>query len=306
LIPSFLRGSVALCGILFFISAVPLRAQTAGELEALLESPAVTRGEAARFVLGAADLPGASGGGAAGDAAFALAVERGWLSSAEDGGGPIRLDEAAFLLLESSDGSGGLLYGWFKTPHYAYRELRYREVIPGRTDPAQRVSGDLLLFMMGRMEARREAEEAALEALSAPRALAFRINRALDERGLSGVRAHASGRRVTVRIDRPPFLDEPERNRAALSGAEQAALDVVAPFLDGRPELSVTVLGQTARSGRRTSLLRARLAAEYLGSLGFPRPVAVRGRAVNPEPSGSWDQGMIAGRRTDIIITVGD
>jgi hypothetical protein len=147
-----------LCGILFFISAVPLRAQTAGEIEALLESPAVTRDRAARFVLDAADIPGVSGGAAA---AFALAVERGWLPSAAAPGGPIRLDEASLLLMGAFAVRGGLLYRWFKNPHYAYRDLRYRQVIPGGVDPDHAVSGDLLLFLIGRMMALRETGEAA-------------------------------------------------------------------------------------------------------------------------------------------------
>jgi hypothetical protein len=155
-----IRGSVALCGILFFISAIPLRAQTAGEIEALLESPAVTRDRAARFVLDAADIPGAS----TDNAAFALAVERGWLPSAAAPGGPIRLDEASLLLMGAFAVRGGLLYRWFKNPHYAYRDLRYRRVIPGGIDPDHAVSGDLLLFLIGRMMALRETGEAALTA----------------------------------------------------------------------------------------------------------------------------------------------
>jgi hypothetical protein len=37
-----------------------------------------------------------------------------------------------------------------KTPHYAYRELLWQNVIQGRVEPDMAVSGDLLLFVVNR------------------------------------------------------------------------------------------------------------------------------------------------------------
>jgi hypothetical protein len=51
---------------------------------------------------------------------------------------------------------GGLLYRAFPGPRYAYRELIYQKILEGRTDPAQTVSGERLLHLLGRMIERQE------------------------------------------------------------------------------------------------------------------------------------------------------
>jgi hypothetical protein len=45
---------------------------------------------------------------------------------------------------------GGIMYSSLKNPRYAYRELVHQGIIQGRADPEMVVSGDLLLFMIGR------------------------------------------------------------------------------------------------------------------------------------------------------------
>ena len=136
--------------ILLMLIAMPAGAQTAAEIEALLQKPAVSRAEAARFISGAAfggdreqsEVPDIS-------APPNKTIEDG--EGSEDAA--MRLDETAFLLLEAFDAPGGFFYRLWRGPHYAYRELCYRKVIPGRTDPAQSVPGELLLYMIGRMSA---------------------------------------------------------------------------------------------------------------------------------------------------------
>jgi hypothetical protein len=46
---------------------------------------------------------------------------------------------------------GSFLYALFPGPRYAFRELDYLDLIPGRKDPAAKVSGERLLIILGRV-----------------------------------------------------------------------------------------------------------------------------------------------------------
>jgi hypothetical protein len=43
------------------------------------------------------------------------------------------------------------MYALIPGPRYAYRELRYRRILEGRIDPAQRVSGERLLRLLNKV-----------------------------------------------------------------------------------------------------------------------------------------------------------
>ena len=137
---------------LLMLIALPAGAQTAAEVEALLESPAVSRSEASRFTAAAVfdTAIGGFNGGASGNAPPTITAE-----------GSIRLDEAALLLMEAFDATGGAGYTIFRNRHYAYRELRHRGIIRGRTDPADTVPGETFLYMIHRMLALQESAEGA-------------------------------------------------------------------------------------------------------------------------------------------------
>jgi hypothetical protein len=135
-----------LVSCLLFTFSTLLFAQTALEIEMLLETSVVTGEQAASFVMRAADIDGAENPANA----FRHAKDNRWLRRATDLGG-IRLDEASLLIMQSFGIRGGLFYSLFKSPNYAYRELVYKEVIQGRADPAMIVSGDQLLFMINRV-----------------------------------------------------------------------------------------------------------------------------------------------------------
>jgi hypothetical protein len=137
--------------ILFsFFICFPLSAQTAAELDAMLETEAVSAGRAARFVLGAAELAGAGlSGSAAEDAAYQAAFSSGWISSAA--ANEITMKEAALLVMKAFGTKGGLWYTLFGTQRYAYREMVYRGLIQGRSDPDMKVSGIRLLQIIGRV-----------------------------------------------------------------------------------------------------------------------------------------------------------
>ena len=133
----------------FFFCALSLSAQTAAELDVLLETPVVSTACGARIILEAADImpPGLSGA-AAEKTAYETAVSKGWLHKAPDE--PLTLKDTAFLIMKAFNFKGGLMFSLFANPRYAYREMLYRKLIQGRADPAMTVSGPRLLRITGR------------------------------------------------------------------------------------------------------------------------------------------------------------
>ncbi|MDR2210900.1 MAG: hypothetical protein LBO65_05445 [Spirochaetaceae bacterium] len=142
-------GSCAVIAVVFLFPVLSLSAQTAEELDRMLETPAVNAAQAARFVLGAADLlPEYLFGGDAEDAAYTMAAERGWLRLGP--GDTMRLKDAAFLVMGAFSLKGGIMYSIFRNPRYAYREMVYKKIIQGRGDPGFTLSGERLLHIIGR------------------------------------------------------------------------------------------------------------------------------------------------------------
>ena len=140
----------ALLPFLCFLCAAPafLAAQTtAVEIETLLASEAITYAQASRFVLDAADRAAF----ASPEEAFRFAMEQNWLSRNAEACRPARLDGLALLLMQSFGLRGGILFTLTGSPHFAFRELEYLGFIHGRTSPGQRVSGDTLLYLTGRL-----------------------------------------------------------------------------------------------------------------------------------------------------------
>jgi hypothetical protein len=128
-------------------------AQTAAELETLLSTDAVSYAQAARFVLQAADINDLK----AGDA-FSYAMDKNWLPAAATQDAAAKLGGLSLLIMQAFNMKGGFFYTMMKTPHYAYRELLYQNIIQGRADPDISVSGDLLLFVVNRVLEQKEGE----------------------------------------------------------------------------------------------------------------------------------------------------
>jgi hypothetical protein len=125
-----------------------LGAQTAGELDAILDTPAVSNEQAARFVLAAAEVLPA---GVSGADAFLYARENNWFPKKAEPGGAITLGRLSYLIMKAFRLRGGFLYAVFPGPRYGYRALVRRELIQGFADPALRVSGERLLHIIGRV-----------------------------------------------------------------------------------------------------------------------------------------------------------
>ena len=150
---NYLRRQSA--AMLFLLLPAFAWAQTASELDVLLETRQVSAEAAARFTLGAAGmLPPELGGAEAREAAYRMARDRGWIKA--EAGEAIKLRDAAFLAMGAFDLPGGLLYALFPGPRYAYREAVHMRIIQGRADPAMAVSGPRLLQIIGRASAHAE------------------------------------------------------------------------------------------------------------------------------------------------------
>jgi hypothetical protein len=145
-----MKKHLCFCAIFIILTASVFAprifAQTADELETLLFTDAVNYGQAARFVLQAADISDSSP-----DAAFRYAMEQKWLPKGAGQNANAQLDGLSLLIMRAFIIKGGALYTLAKTPHYAYRELVYQDIIQGRADPKMAVSGDLLVFLVNRV-----------------------------------------------------------------------------------------------------------------------------------------------------------
>ena len=139
--------AVLIAGTLLALTA-PLFGQTAAKLEALLETPALTWEQAAAFVR---------------EAAEAAPTDQQWLPKDASSGDMARLNGVALLLMSSFDIKGGIFFRIAKSPHHAYRELVYKKVIRGNSDPDMPVSGPDLLLMVNRLLAMTENREGASE-----------------------------------------------------------------------------------------------------------------------------------------------
>jgi hypothetical protein len=141
----------------FFFCNVFLFSQTAERIEKLLQQDKVTYGDAALLVLEAAGHIESEKRTNAGDA-FSLAVERGWLPKIAGAQDAISLERLSLLIMRSFGLKGGLLYSLAKNPHYAFRELVYKDIIRGKAYPKMFVSGDKLLVMINRILEPEETE----------------------------------------------------------------------------------------------------------------------------------------------------
>jgi hypothetical protein len=135
-----------------FLSA-NLFAQTAAKLETMLNIPALRWSDVVSFIMEAADAQDVS---VYSDqaAAFRFAAEQKWLPKNAAPDDTVRLKGIALLLMRAFNLKGGIFYSLSKSPHYAYRELAYKNII--RDDPGMPVSGAQLLLIVNRILSMKE------------------------------------------------------------------------------------------------------------------------------------------------------
>jgi len=304
---------------ILFLTGAALSAQTADEIETLLNTGAVTYAQAARFVLEASDALVTSSR----EEAFSYAVQQNWLPANSSSGEPARFDQISLLLMRSFNMKGGLMYTLTKSSHHAYRELVYRNVIQTRSDPAMTVSGEELLFMVGRLLSMQGTEETITEV---PREaevvvepqieidwggdeqerLLREINSRLAASGTAEISAQITEQGIMISIPNIQFV----ANSAELTQEGKNRLEEAARILRSVPERNILVAGHTALAGTTadqmyTSLERARAAADYLVSTGVRRAdeIIIRGYGGSrPIADNATVEGMAQNRRVEITI----
>lgn len=130
--------------VLVFSTAL-LSAQTAAELEDLLNIKEITWAEAAYFTLAS------SADAVPRQTAFQVVRERGWLPKNAEAEEKARLGGLSLLLMNSFNMPGGLMYRLFHNARYAYREMKTLGFIRGRSYPANTVSGAEFLQILGEL-----------------------------------------------------------------------------------------------------------------------------------------------------------
>jgi len=136
-------------------SQSPVKEQsTAAEIETLLSAKTITYAQASRFVLEAANALTTDNP----EEAFNYAVQQNWLPNKIAANDTAKLSNISLLLMQSFKTRGGIMYTFAKSPHYAYRELVYLNVIQNRADPSMFVSGEQLLYYVNRILASQDSQ----------------------------------------------------------------------------------------------------------------------------------------------------
>ncbi|MCL2721275.1 MAG: OmpA family protein [Treponema sp.] len=273
---------------------------TAMEIETLLNTSAVTYGQASRFILQAANIMAVNNQ----QEALNYAIQQKWLPANVRADDLARLDDVCLLFMKAFEIKGGMMYSMRGSPHYAYRELVYLEVVQGRTDPAMTVSGERFLFFTNRMLSRQDAQDV------------------VASRDRRDIPPQVEPEHITAEpeIYIPPAGYQPvtatfvsvwfSQDSAVLLESERLKLQEYARILRANPNVRLLITGHAARSGtdaylNTLSRRRAQAVADYLVSLGACRAenitITAHG-ASRPLANNTTVSGMAANRRVEIII----
>jgi len=129
--------------VLFLVFPVFLNAQIASLYETVLESQAVTCGQAAVFILGSTVKFNYND-------AFDFAAEEGWLKNVKPDD-KITFARLSYLLMKAFDIKGGIMYRLIPGPRYAYRSMASQSFIQGACDPSRKVSGENFFLILGKV-----------------------------------------------------------------------------------------------------------------------------------------------------------
>jgi hypothetical protein len=137
--------------------AVLVWGQSAGEMERLLNTSEISCADAAYFVLQSRlENPPQNS-----QAAFSLALEKGWLSKKSGPDKPdslVTMADISFLIMRAFKLEGGLMYRLFPGGRYAYREMISMGFIEGRLYSGSKVSGGQFLQILGNVLSTQENE----------------------------------------------------------------------------------------------------------------------------------------------------
>nr|AGS54162.1 outer membrane protein (tpn50) [uncultured bacterium contig00051] len=291
-------------------------------METLLESNAVTYARASWFVLNASYEGAASAESAVSQKpeisgygeAFSYALSQGWLPKNAQADGEARLDGVSLLCMNVFGIKGGIMYSIAKSPHYAFREMQYHNIIAGPAAPNQKVSGEQLLSMISRLlsymensaSEAAEKERLALEAAAHRKKLAEEINALLRRHHVADTVAEETDEGITITLSNIRFIAD----SSVLPDAEKEKLAEIAGILKNLPDVKLLVTGHSALAGTAEDQLiisreRAEAVASYLVLMGACKEEnisAVGMGAERPIADNSSQEGMSANRRVEITI----
>jgi outer membrane protein OmpA-like peptidoglycan-associated protein len=306
-----------------FSAAASLRAQTATEMDTLLETRTLSFAQAARFTLVTANILDERAAGA-----YALAREKGWLPETAEANSPIRLGELCFLMMNAFNIKGSFLYALFPGPHYAFRELDYLKLIPGRRDPALTVSGENFLYILGKVTAYTgtdrtspetqkpeepaaatiaEAVEVVAAAVIAEREqIAEVIQEELEQHEVTDTTVRVVEEGIVISLNNIQFMP----NSVELTEPEKTKLREIAVILSRYPNRKLLVGGHAAMAGNeegqmQISTERAAAVANFLVGLGVRRreEITVQGYgAQRPLGDNATMEGQAINRRVEITL----
>jgi len=136
--------------IFLLLLCAALHAQTLDEIQTFLQTPAISYSQAARFVLEAADVTG-SYDKTREQGAMNFAIEKKWLPKKANAQDAITLEDFSLLVMKAFGLKGGPMYALFKNAHYSYREMVFKDLIQGESDPQMKVSGRDMIFIVNRL-----------------------------------------------------------------------------------------------------------------------------------------------------------
>ena len=142
--------------ILACLIGFPCFAQSNDKVDELLTQVQVRTDAAAYIVLNAGGWVDEN---ASADEAYAMALEKKWLPQRRAASEPIELDELCALTMSSLGLKGGLMYGIFPGPRYAYHELVAKGIVNSSGGPHRYVPGDEVLTILSESMALRGGEQ---------------------------------------------------------------------------------------------------------------------------------------------------
>jgi len=311
-----MKKSISITILLLSLCAA-LNAQTADEIQTLLETPAVSYAQAARFVLEAAEVTG-SYDKTSGQDAMRFAVEKNWLPKNTAAQDAISLEKLSLLIMRAFNLSGGPMYNMFHNAHYSYREMVFKDLIQGRTDPQMKVSGYTMMLIVNRLLFR--VEDNPWDIPSAPQEMSEAekakneenitlmevITTQLESMDITDTDVRITDEGVTISISNIQFL----ANSSELPEKERQTIINIARILRVVPNRKILIAGHTALAGNqrdrlRTSRERAQAIADYLVLLGVRKAdeIVVAGYGADkPVADNKTQEGMALNRRVEITL----
>jgi outer membrane protein OmpA-like peptidoglycan-associated protein len=292
-----------------FLFCTPLHAQTANVIQTLLQTDSVNYEQAVWFVMEAADHSLSP------NLAFNYAVENKYIPQRAQIADTPNLKQVSLLLMRAFNIRGGILYSIFRNPHYAYRELVYKDIIQGRSNPRETVSGEDLLFLVNRILFYRETNPWTWPAVVIEEnitreeeiiLLAEEITAQLETLEIEDASVTITEEGIAITLSNIQFL----ANSAEIPENEMYVIGEIARILENIPARRIMVSGHTALAGTeqdrlRTSLERAQAVADYFIEQGTRTldEIVVEGfGSQRPIADNNTQQGMAINRRVEILI----